>query len=309
MSYEIARGRAFDDEVDRIFGEEARAIPATLDAGRRRRDRGVHQTRKHIKKLRGLLRLVRCCDEDFYSHRNRQLGELGRSLSAGRDATAMIESLDRLAKAGGSALPALRERLVRRRDEIVHNDAAHVDAIETVSVEFRELESAIEHRVRAADAGFTPGEVVKLGLSASWRRARKAYERARKDGAEDDFHTLRKAAKVHLFHLTLLKPFWPKPFKPRRDAANKLGDLLGELNDIAVMRLWLSTEDGVEQEQETLRAIIARTEKRLRRDSLAIAKQLFERKPESVSAKVARAVNASQPRPKKGRQVEIRQAA
>ena len=67
-------------------------------------------------------------------------------------------------------------------------------------------------------------------------------KRQRKRGEPDDFHDLRKAVKAHAMHLSLLKKFWPSPVKPRRKAVDALGEKLGELHDIFVLRALLRDE-------------------------------------------------------------------
>ena len=80
---------------------------------------------------------------------------------------------------------------------------------------------------------------------ATLRRARKALDKASSRGEADDFHDLRKAAKTHSMHLSLLGRLWPTPIKARRKAVDKLGEHLGELHDVFVMRALLDAEGDV----------------------------------------------------------------
>ena len=43
-------------------------------------------------------------------------------------------------------------------------------------------------------------------------------------------------------HLSLLKKFWPSPVKARRKAIDALGEKLGDLHDIFVLRALLLDE-------------------------------------------------------------------
>ncbi|WP_292090159.1 CHAD domain-containing protein, partial [Mesorhizobium sp.] len=75
--------------------------------------------------------------------------------------------------------------------------------------------------------------------SSALRRAKKALDKASSRGEADDFHDLRKACKTHSMHLSLLGRLWPAPIKARRKAVDKLGERLGELHDVFVMRALL----------------------------------------------------------------------
>ncbi|TIT80486.1 MAG: CHAD domain-containing protein, partial [Mesorhizobium sp.] len=46
-------------------------------------------------------------------------------------------------------------------------------------------------------------------------------DKAGSRGEADDFHDLRKAAKTHSMHLSLLGRLWPTPIKARRKAVDK----------------------------------------------------------------------------------------
>ncbi|TIT25585.1 MAG: CHAD domain-containing protein, partial [Mesorhizobium sp.] len=61
-------------------------------------------------------------------------------------------------------------------------------------------------------------------------------------GEADDFHDLRKAAKTHSMHLSLLGRLWPTPIKSRRKAVDSLGERLGDLHDVFVMRALLDAD-------------------------------------------------------------------
>ena len=295
MSFIIEPGRDFDTEVDRIASAEIEAAAHMLETGFRRRDRGVHQARKRIKRIRGLLRLVRPADEAFFERENERFRDVGRALSNGRDATAMIETLDRLTSAATGPLEEIRSRLVARRDHLLHYDQDQRLAIDTAIVELRESLASLSAR-RKTGSPADAAAIIEAGVDHSWSNARRSLKQAREAGLADHFHDLRKAAKYHLFHMSLLQPFWPRPFKPRRDRTNKLGDILGELNDIDVVQAWLADEEGLEDEAARLGAAMRKADKSLRKQSLSLATSLFADRPEEVSERVAKAFRAAQRR-------------
>ena len=72
---------------------------------------------------------------------------------------------------------------------------------------------------------------------ARWKRA---LGEAKRRGEPADFHELRKAVKAHWAQLGLLRGFRPDGFAERREAVDALGERLGELNDLHVMRAALA---------------------------------------------------------------------
>jgi CHAD domain-containing protein len=297
MSFVIAAGAPLASEVRRVAGREIDEAVAILEAGRRRRDRGVHETRKRVKKLRGLLRLVRSLDAAHLKAEDRRLGELSRGLSAGRDATAMVESFERFEAEfprsfALGALDQVKHRLVERRDRILREEQALDAAIEAAMAEFTSARAALDALSEPVGALAAAG-VLADGLARTWRKARDAKRRAGKERLPEAFHDLRKATKAHFMHLSLLEPYWPRPFKPRRDGLKRLGDRLGELNDIDVMRAWLAGENGLEKDAvDGFVSVLARKEKRLRKECLALAETLFQQKPGPTVEKVAKAYAA-----------------
>ncbi|MBC8129586.1 MAG: CHAD domain-containing protein, partial [Rhizobiaceae bacterium] len=100
MSYRIDPGAPLDAETRRVFTEQLDKATAELSAPASGPDgdlhEAIHDARKRLKKLRGLLRLVRPGHERFYRTENERLRDIARTLSAVRDRTALIESLDAL---------------------------------------------------------------------------------------------------------------------------------------------------------------------------------------------------------------------
>lgn len=298
MSFVIEAGTSVADEVRRIAGEEIGKAVAILEAGRRRRDRGVHETRKRVKKLRGLFKLVRALDPDLLKSEEERYRDLSRGLSAGRDATALVESFERFEREfprrfEAGVLDPLKLRLVERRDRIIREektlDAAIDDAIRAFG-DARQMLAGLRGPVKPD----TEAEIVAKGLAKTWRKARMARKAAGKGKEPEAFHDLRKATKAHFMHLTLLEPYWPKPYKPRRDGIKRLGDQLGELNDIDLMRDWLAGEADIDPVLcETFLAVLSRKEKALQRLCLDGARTCFRALPEATAAKVAKAYAAA----------------
>ncbi len=92
-----------------------------LDEQRNGIETAVHQARKHLKRVRALIRLVEHTHPRHFKPIRRALSEAARGLSEVRDATALIECADSLrpyleARNAGDMAQPLKEAVERRRD-------------------------------------------------------------------------------------------------------------------------------------------------------------------------------------------------
>nr|MBA2629588.1 CHAD domain-containing protein [Thermoleophilaceae bacterium] len=109
----VARGR-IDNALDELGGHTGRG---TVEA--------IHESRKDVKKLRALLRLVRdgALPEATFRTENTELGDIGRGLSGLRDADVMLATLDGLEERYPGELPpdaagGLRQALEANRRSV-----------------------------------------------------------------------------------------------------------------------------------------------------------------------------------------------
>lgn len=92
-------------------------------------------------------------------------------------------------------------------------------------------------------------------------------------------------------HLSLLGRLWPTPIKARRKAVDKLGELLGDLHDVFVMRGLLAADGeplGPPEDTKLLRKLLKRSEKSLSKACLTEAAELFGDSPKRSARKLAR---------------------
>ncbi|TGP40469.1 CHAD domain-containing protein, partial [bacterium M00.F.Ca.ET.229.01.1.1] len=84
-------------EVRRILADEIGKAIGHLDTAREKPERGLHKCRKRLKSVRALLRLIRSGDEPFCQTENECYKQVSALLAGPREATALIEIVDRLA--------------------------------------------------------------------------------------------------------------------------------------------------------------------------------------------------------------------
>src|ERR1700761_3974460 len=95
LPYRFKAGETVPDNIRRIVAEEVDwAVGRLRAATPKTRDEAIHEARKSIKKLRGLLKLIRPELGNHYRAENKALRAIGRKLSELRDASAIIETFD-----------------------------------------------------------------------------------------------------------------------------------------------------------------------------------------------------------------------
>lgn len=295
MSFRIAPALPLEEEIRRLVTEEAGAAITILKGTAKGRHVELHGARKRLKKLRGVLRIVRPGNKAFCTRENARYRDIAFSLSAARDAGALVETVDRFigeftGEETARQLAAVRGALTRRRDRIVR---AHADEGDAVSAAVAGLHEGIEalsdldlpHDREAA------AQVLARGVHKVLSGAADSLKHARGRGHPEDFHELRKAVKYHWMHLGLLRDVWPGDVASRRKGMNALGELLGELNDIDVMRALLAAEGDEIAAPDALAVfgrLMKRKEKSLRAECIVQASHLFDLRPKKTGDGVAR---------------------
>jgi CHAD domain-containing protein len=293
MSYRVDPRLPLTAEIRRIASEELEKALRNLEAARKEPDKALHKCRKRLKNVRALLGLVRSGDQTFFRVENARYRDAAARLAEPREAAALIETIDRLAsafpkEAGG--LAAVRDKLVIRRNGVLSDGAtlgAAVDAAAAACRDGRRQLGMLALPERAEEAA----DVLAAGAGRALRRARKALAGARSTGSAEDFHALRKAVKAHAMHLLLLRKLWPSSVRKRVDAVEALGERLGELHDVFVLRTLADGPDrplGKRGETRLLTRLLKRSEKLLRKACLAEAQDLFGESPRHQVKQLAR---------------------
>jgi CHAD domain-containing protein len=255
-------------EIDAACG--ALASPAE-------RHRGVHDTRKCLKRLRSLLVLIKPgLPEPVYVSLTDQLRTIARGLAPARDAAALLDAVDNFAKTEGDGeatpIPALRSWLQERR-QAAKRSLDGSAAPEAVRGLFALRPAVANLAVYPND--FSP---IAKGLRDSYRGGRKAFARAFASGHDEDFHEWRKTLQHHWRHMQLLAACWPSELSARVEAARALSQVLGDDHDIALLRQLVSAPTMTFASPPDISAFLKRCRARhkaLRREAEARGARLF----------------------------------
>jgi CHAD domain-containing protein len=287
FSFSLDQPVPLSEAVRRVASAEIDAAYAAL-ASPPERHKGVHDARKCLKRIRSLLVLIRpgLPEPVFLSLTNR-LKTLARGLAPARDAAALLDAVEKFARAEGeqdaSPIPALRAWLHKRRQAAKRS----LDG-RTASDAMRGLfglRPAMANLAVYPDA-FVP---VALGLRDSYRSGRKAFARAIDNGSDKDFHEWRKTLQHHWRHMQLLTPCWPSELAARAEAARDLSQILGDDHDIVLLRQLVSAPTMVFASPEGTAAFLKRCRARhraLRREAETRGARLFAERSRPFAERV-----------------------
>jgi CHAD domain-containing protein len=254
----IARGR-IDHAIDELNGE-AGSSP----------EEAVHNTRKDMKKLRALLRLMRGeLGDDVYRRENECFRDAAAELSGVRDADVMLATLEGLEleePVSGPLRQALEAHRLRTGGGSRKQAASQVIAI---------LEEA---RARVGDWPLERDdfEALRPGLRRMYKRGRREFRALREEPTVEGLHEWRKRSKELWYDHTLLRSLWKPVMDAVGDEAHALSDRLGDDHDLAMLVAW--AQEHTEPEPELVEAV-ERRRAELQRDAFELGARLYADRP------------------------------
>ena len=331
MAFTIDPGTPLDAEIRRLAGAQLLRIEKVLGGLRdddrpaansatpaaegadgsvadERRQAAVFEARKRLKKLRGLIRLVRDVAPRFYADHNARYRDAAAGLSKVRDRSAVVDALDRLVTHHAGRIEpgafARTRTILMRNNTLKRNPAASPastaeepdDAVmAAIDVALRDVGEA-RHRMD----GFVikrskkPAKILAKGFSRNYGKAKRQLDALERGSDAEAFHTLRKLVKYHRFHLRLLGSAWPELFAPMVASARSVVDDLGHDHDYEVLResvLAMPGEGGdalPASEVSLLFALLDQRQEELRTSALAGARRLLVVEPKAVQRWICR---------------------
>ena len=254
----------------------------------------VHDARKRFKRVRALYRLIQLDAGDFRTRENARIRDMAQTLSAVRDATALVETVDYLSGHAASAeetaaLAAASTALTERRDRIASEQH---DLPSKMAAAARTCRTAIA-ALDELDLDDDPRRTAKR-LAKAWKKQRRKAVKAL-GGCEEHadgevYHDLRKCGQTYWMHLSLLGDIWPSAMLAKQRQAKELVDLLGHEHDLSVLTSLVNESPELFGDGETLAlvigAIITR-QQALRTEALDKAHQVFADSAETEGALIA----------------------
>jgi len=243
----------------------------------------VHETRKSLKRLRALLRLIRPAVGDSAFHReNAELRDIARSLSGARDRYVLLETIAKLEadapfpKKGLGA--AVREALTAANGELGH--VADGATLRQAQARLAEAKKRFV-RLHLPGRGF---EAVGAGLEACYRRARRAFRQAYVELSDEAFHEWRKGTQQHWRHMLLLTRAWPATLAARASASRSLSQVLGDDHDLAMLAAFLRSDACARlgEDAAVMERLARRRQQELRERAHPMGLRLYAESPKAL---------------------------
>jgi len=238
MSYRIKTHGRIGAEIQRVADQEIAAAQTQLrSADRTGATEAIHEARKHFKKLRALVQLLREPLGVKGVHAEQVIyRDAGREFQRLRDAQALAATLETLAERFFetrrppivlAARRVLTAEEHRARRALVKNGAC--DAV---------LENLREARLRAAGWPLDDfrWKELRAALQRGYRRAREAWRHACDEPKPRALHDWRRRTKDLLYHVSLCHSLAPDFMEELAGELEVLGEFLGDDHDLVVFR-------------------------------------------------------------------------
>ena len=241
MAYRFKLSEPFDEGVRRIGLQQIDRAVGQLQSSEDPAS-AIHTTRKGLKRIRALLRLVRTgLGEELYCAENVRYRDVGRLLASARDSHVVMETVSKLET---EAIGRTKSAFAAARSRLSESSAGSAHAQNSVVAQA--LSALEEGRAAMAELPIDGGDIdiVWQGLERAYRQGERAFAVAYDTLDNDDIHEWRKRVQYHWRHMALLTAAWPELLEARIATARQLSSLLGEDHDIAVMLATLRAQSG-----------------------------------------------------------------
>jgi CHAD domain-containing protein len=257
--------------------------------------RAIHETRKALKRLRALVRLLREeLGERQFRREHEILRDAARRLAGARDAEVMVGTLDALLERHPRKL-GRRRPLIELRKLLVAERAAAARQTLGDQATRREILcklSGLRERAQQWSLPERPGiAIVERDLRRIYRDGRQRKRRvARGKGGARATHEWRKRVKDLRYGAEMLG------LRPLARRADRLAELLGEEHDLVVLTGLLPAAGRAsfkgkrgKRARKALLKRIARRRRHLRKRALREGERLYRRRPKKFARRVRRA--------------------
>ncbi|MGB5472103.1 MAG: CHAD domain-containing protein [Gammaproteobacteria bacterium] len=196
----------------------------------------VFELRKTVKKLRAVLRISRpALGNSAYRELDRRMRDFAREQGLLRDSAVLIETLDALLEHFKPFPDEIAMQTVRNalhcRYELALEDFLQANEEISLTMRFND----IEQRVRDLDLRRVSRAMLLEGIGKTYRRCRTGLQKLHEIPSTENSHDLRRQVKYAWNQLRLIRRWQSGGFKPLIAGLDRLGDLLGQDSDLAML--------------------------------------------------------------------------
>lgn len=287
MSYQLRQSESLGENLCRICRKQIETAIATAKGETKSRDTPVHETRKHLKKTRAALRLVRKeIGRGLFREQDHCLRDVGRLISDVRDAEVRLQTVRQFARIskrrGQGAYTNLEEMLKFELENFV----AALAEWNTQAIGMLEyVYACTDHWA----LGHFSSKQLRRAVQARYRNARRALSCATANPTAENFHVFRTQAKILGYQLRILRPINPIVLKNLSDDLGALANLLGRAHDLNFLGERLRGETGEsewQREGQNLLSGIETSQRDLQRDAAELGQHFFAERPRDFGSRL-----------------------
>ena len=290
MSYQLRPGQRLGNNLRRICRKQIEAALAITKGDKETSDTPVHEVRKHLKKARAAVRLVRKeIGRGLFREQDHALRDVGKLTSEIRDAEVRLQTVQEL--------QGIKQRRGRGRAGYPKLEGMLALELGNFMAAFAEWQAQAKPMLERALANIDCWPLdhfsckqLRRAVQRSYKDARRALKCAEDTRRPEDFHHFRSKAKQLWYELRILCPINPVVLKNLSDDLRALGKLLGRAHDLSFLSERLRCEDrqaAWEREGQRLLVLIEVNQVDLQRGAAELADHFFAERPRDFGARLA----------------------
>jgi CHAD domain-containing protein len=290
MAFRLKKSESVPKGVKRLIRREIDQASAGLrngDTG----DEAIHDTRKRLKKIRAVLRLVRdALGKEVYQRENRAFRDAARPLTELRDAKVLLDALAQLKERPGRPLTeAQLTALDRGLQANLRSVRKHV--LEEENGFAGSLRALAQARDRVGKWSFSAKgwSALGLGLKRIYKNGHRALAAAAAEPSVANLHEWRKEAKYLWHQLQVLEPACPDALGKLANEFRELTQLLGDDHDLAVLHETVAANAkafGGEKVVQALTRVLARRRAELQQQAFLVGSHLYQEPPRVFTRRI-----------------------
>ena len=288
MSYRLRNGEKLGAGLRRICRKQIENAIAIANGEKKTDDTPVHEMRKHLKKGRAALRLVRKeIGGGLFREQDHCLRDVGRLTSEIRDAEVRLQTV--------RELQGIAQRR-NRREAYPKLEAMLMMELENFLAAFAEWQSQAVPMLESACVNVDCWPLdhfdckqLRRAVQRTYKSARKALACAHASPTPQNFHRFRTRAKRLWYELRILRPVNPIVLKNLSDDLDALGSLLGRAHDLSFLRDRLRRDEQNSEwgrEGNKLLPVIEVGQGDLQRGAAELAEHFFAERPRDFGDRI-----------------------
>ncbi|WP_297090836.1 CHAD domain-containing protein [uncultured Draconibacterium sp.] len=229
---EIQEQEYFEEGIFRVL-DKLHLDAAKFITAKTQQHHNIHELRTNIKKIRGILRLLRHeIGEDSYQLMNSHYKNLAAEVAVLRDDTSQIELLQEIKnRIKDTAVKKDLGIIIAQHDD-TRKQAFYLFNQSGNAENLKQMILGLQQMMHELSLSGNPELFILKSLKHIYRQARSAFEITGLLNDEELYHYWRKQVKYLMYHLMLLNKAWPNSIRVFINDLGRLASKLGELHDL-----------------------------------------------------------------------------